>query len=83
VDERDLMFDRLYCSLECKIRKQTVTEEEHFIDETSNRTEKTTVDQNILTKLENRINKKKQLLKTSCPEENDNSKEQVIHVLIN
>jgi len=79
VDDPEVLIDYLYCSLECKIRKQTVTEEEHFIDEISNPTEKTTDDRNFSTKLINKINEKKQL-KTSFPEENDNSKEQVIHI---
>lgn len=80
------LIDDLYCSLACKNLdiKQTVTEEEHFIDETSNTSEKTTVDRkNLLTKLENRINKRKQKLKTSCPEdmvkENDDFNEQLIN----
>jgi len=81
VEEPELLIDDLYCSLPCKNQKQTVTEEEHFIDETSNPTEKTTVVFNhILTKFKNKTNKKKQLLKTSCPEENGNSNEQVIHI---
>jgi len=82
VDEPELLIDDLYCSLACKNRdkKQTVPEEEHFIDETVNETQKTTVNLNqIFTKLDNRINKRKQLLKTSCTEraveENYNRKE--------
>ncbi|XP_029345307.1 uncharacterized protein LOC100164434 isoform X2 [Acyrthosiphon pisum] len=80
------LIDDLYCSLACKNLdiKKTVTEEEHFINETSNLSDKTIVDRkNLLTKLENRINKRKQKLKTSCPEdivkENDDWNEQLIN----
>jgi len=76
----------LYCSLACKNLdiKQTVIEEDNFSNETSNLSDKTRVDRkNLLTKLENRINKRKQKLKTSCPEdmvkENDDWNEQLIH----
>ncbi|CAI6348959.1 unnamed protein product [Macrosiphum euphorbiae] len=59
MEEPELLIDNLFCSLACKNQKQTVTEE-HFVDETSNPTEKTTVDRNhILTKFKNRTNKKK------------------------
>jgi len=79
MEEPELLIDDLFCSLACKNQKQTVTKE-HFVDETSNPTEKTTVDRNhILTKFKNRINKKKQMLKTSCPEENDNSNEHIFN----
>ncbi|KAL4088691.1 hypothetical protein QTP88_023775 [Uroleucon formosanum] len=79
VEEPELLIDGLYCSLACKNNKQTVIKEEHFIDKTSVPTKKTTVDRNhIFTKLENRINKTKQL-KTSSPEEIDDCNEQLIH----
>lgn len=80
------LIDDLYCSMACKHLdiKQTVTEEEHFINETSNQSDKAIVDRkNLLTKLENRINKRKQKLKTSCPDdmvkENDDWNEQLIN----
>lgn len=80
------LIDDLYCSLACKNLdiKKTVAEEEHFINETINLSDKTVVDRkNLLTKLENRINKRKQKLKTSCPEdmvkENDDLNEQLTH----
>jgi len=88
------LIDDLYCSLICKNLdiKQTVDtvcnsdqKEENGIKETCNTSEKTTVDRkNLLTKLENRINKRKQLLKTLNPEdsikENDDWNEQLLHV---
>jgi len=64
------LIDDLYCSLACKNldMKKIVTEEENVIDETTNLTKTSIVDRkHLLTKLENRINKRKQLLTTSCP----------------
>jgi len=80
------LIDDLYCSLACKNldKKQTVTEEEHIIDETSNLSKKPAVDRKqILKKLENRINKRKQLLSTSCSadmaKENEDLNKQIIN----
>jgi len=83
VDEPELLIDDLYCSLACKNvdKKQTVPDEEYFIKETFNPTKKTTVDCNqIFTKLEKKINKRKQWLNTTSTEdtveENYDRKEQ-------
>jgi len=83
------LIDDLYCSLTCKNldikqTEETVTEVEHFVDETSNLSKTTTVDRkHLLTKLENRINKRKQLLTTSCPadivKENDDWVKELKH----
>ncbi|XP_022164017.1 uncharacterized protein LOC111029358 isoform X2 [Myzus persicae] len=68
------LIDDLYCSFTCKNldlkQTETATEEEHFVDESSNVSKNTTVDRkHLLTKLENRIHKRKQLLTNSCPAE--------------
>jgi len=71
------LIDGLYCSLTCKnldikliIRQESVIlDKKHFIDQTSSLSKKSTVHlQHCSKKLENRISKRKQLLKTSCPE---------------
>lgn len=80
------LIDDLYCSLACKNldKKQTVTEEEPIIDETSNLSKKPAVDRkHLLTKLEDRINKRKQLLSTSCSadmiKENEDLNKQILN----
>ena len=62
----------LYCTYICKNldAKQKITKKKHLINEPSNPSKKSTIDQkHLFTKLENRINKRKQLLTISCPED--------------
>jgi len=79
-------IDDLYCSLSCKsLDLKNITKEENVIDKTTKLSKKSTVDQkHLLSKLENKVNKRKQLLTTSCSDnlikENDDFDKQLINL---
>ncbi|CAH1736525.1 unnamed protein product [Aphis gossypii] len=80
------LIDDLYCSLACKNLdlEKIRTEEENVVDKTTNLSKTSTVNRkHVLSKLENRINKRKQLLTSSCPDdlikENDDFDKQLIN----
>jgi len=79
-------IDDLYCNLACKnLDLKKITKEENVIDKTTKLSKTSKVDQkHLLSKLENKVNKRKQLLTISCSDnlikENDDFDKQLINL---